>query len=105
MTIDKWFEQQPKLLQIILIVIPFVGWVMEILVRISAYIRKQNNLDLALLIIYLLLGWSWIPLIIDVIFLVSKGHLFMAEDLKEVADDNAQDTVDAQEKKEDKEEK
>lgn len=105
MTIDKWFEQQPKLLQIILIVIPFVGWVMEILVRISAYIRKQNNLDLALLIIYLLLGWSWIPLIIDVIFLVSKGHLFMAEDLKEVVDDNAQDTVDAQEKKEDKEEK
>ena len=46
MNVDKWFEQQPKVLQIILIVLPFVGWIMEMLVRISAYCRKQNNLDL-----------------------------------------------------------
>ena len=105
MNVDKWFEQQPKVLQIILIILPFIGWIMEILVRISAYCRKQNNLDLALLVIYILLGWTWVPLIIDVIFLVNKGHLFMAEDLQEVVNENGQETVDAQEKKEDKEEK
>ena len=105
MNVDTWFNKQPKLLQIILIILPFIGWITEILVRISAYARKQNNIDLALLLVYILLGWTWIPLIIDVVFLVTKGHLFMANDLQEVVNDNSQDSVDAQEKKEDKEEK
>lgn len=105
MNVDTWFNKQPKLLQIILIILPFIGWITEILVRISAYARKQNNIDLALLLVYILLGWTWIPLIIDVVFLVTKGHLFMADDLQEVVNDNSQDSVDAQEKKEDKEEK
>ena len=105
MNVDKWFEKQSKVVQIILIVLPLVGWVMEILIRVSAYIRKQNTTDLILLIVYLLLGWTWIPLIVDVVFLATKGHLFMAEDFKEVVDGDSQESVDAQEKKEDKEEK
>ena len=52
MNVDKWFEEQSLVVKIILIVLPFVGWVMEILIRISAYARKQNSLDLVLLIIF-----------------------------------------------------
>ena len=100
MNVDKWIEEQSLVVKIILIVLPFVGWVMEILIRISAYARKQNNLDLVLLILYLLLGWTWIPLIVDVVFLVTKGHLLMADDLQSLNEDKGNESVDAQPKEE-----
>ena len=108
MNVDKWFEEQSLVVKIILIVLPFIGWVMEILIRISAYLRNKNNLDLILLILYLLLGWTWIPLIIDVVFLATKGHLFMAGDLESLSSDvnksndgpKTSESVDAQPKDE-----
>ena len=112
MNVDKWFEEQNLVVKIILIVLPFVGWIMEILIRISAYLRNKNVLDLVLLIVFLLLGWSWIPLIVDVVYIAMKGHIFLSSDLQEVTDElnkeekqDNKETVDAQEKKEDKEEK
>ena len=84
MNVDKWFEEQTLVVKIILIILPFVGWIMEVLIRISAFVRKQNTLDLVLLILFLLLGWTWIPLILDVIYLATKGHLFMASDAEEL---------------------
>lgn len=100
MNVDKWYEEQSLVLKIILIVLPFVGWIMEILIRVSAYTRKQNNMDLVLLLLFILLGWTWIPLIIDVVYLATKGHLFMATDLEDVVNDT--ETVDAQPKQEEK---
>ena len=105
MNVDKWFEKQELVVKIILIVIPFVGWIMEILIRISAYSKNQNNTDLILLVLFLLLGWTYIPLIIDVIYLVNKGHIFLAEDAKEVINSDDKETVDAQPKKEEEEKK
>ena len=98
MNIDKWFEEQSLVLKIILIILPMVGWVMEILIRVSAYVRKKNTMDLILLVIFILLGWTWIPLIVDVVFLATKGHLFMATDLEDIA--NGTETVDASPKEE-----
>ena len=88
MNVDKWFEEQQLVVKIILIVLPFVGWIMEILIRISAYLRNKNNVDLVLLILFLLLGWSWIPLIIDVVYLATKGHIFLAGDFDELNKEN-----------------
>ena len=102
MNIDKWFEEQSLVVKIILIILPFVGWIMEILIRISAYLRNKNSMDLILLILFLLLGWTWIPLIIDVVFLATKGHLFLAGDFEDLS--KGKETVDAQ-PKEEKEEK
>ena len=102
MNVDKWFEEQSLVVKIILIILPFVGWIMEILIRISAYMRNKNSMDLILLILFLLLGWTWIPLIIDVVFLATKGHLFLAGDLEDLG--KGKETVDAQ-PKEEKEEK
>ena len=34
MTFDKWFEKQDRIVKIILLIIPFVGWIVEVLVRI-----------------------------------------------------------------------
>ena len=48
------------------------------------------------LIVYILFGWSWVPLIIDVVFLATKGHILLASDLRT-------ETVDAKPKEEKKE--
>ena len=51
MTFDKWFNEQPLWLKIVLLVIPFVGWVVEILIRVSAVIRKASVLNIVGLVI------------------------------------------------------
>ena len=107
MNFDQWFDKQSLVVKIILIILPLVGWVMEILIRISAYTRNKNNTDLVLLIVFLLLGWTWIPLIIDVIYLATKGHLFLAGDLDDItngAESTEKETVDAQPKEEENKE-
>ena len=45
MKFDKWFQEQSLLIKVILLIIPFVGWVVEVLVRISAFIRKKEVLN------------------------------------------------------------
>lgn len=107
MNFDQWFEKQSLAVKIILIILPLVGWVMEILIRISAYTRSKNNMDLVLLIVFLLLGWTWVPLIIDVIYLATKGHIFLAGDLDDISKESEssnKETVEAQPKEEEKEE-
>ena len=51
MTFDKWFEEQALWLKIVLLIIPFVGWVVEILIRVSAVIRKSSTLNIVGLVI------------------------------------------------------
>lgn len=42
MTFDKWFNSQDTLIKVILLIIPFVGWIVELLVRLSVMLRKQD---------------------------------------------------------------
>ena len=39
---EKWFEKQSRLVQIIILLIPFVNWVVEICVRWSHALRKGS---------------------------------------------------------------
>ena len=39
---EKWFEKQSRLVQIILLLIPGVNWVVEVLVRWSHALRKGS---------------------------------------------------------------
>ena len=77
MAFDKWFEQQSRLVKVILMIIPVVNWVLEILVRVSAFLRKNSGVNL----IGLILGifgnviWGWI----DLIVLIITGNLFLLE--------------------------
>ena len=77
MEVDKWFNKQSRLLQVILLIIPFVGWIVELLVRLSAVLRKKDGATVVGLLIFLFLGWSWIICVIDLIYLVVKGHLIL----------------------------
>ena len=48
---EKWFEKQSRLVQIILLLIPGVNWVVEVLVRWSHALRKGSLFKYILAII------------------------------------------------------
>jgi hypothetical protein len=77
MTFDKWFEEQALWLKIVLLVIPFVGWVMEILIRVSAVIRKSSVINIVGLVIGVFGNIIWA--IIDLVFMILKGQLLLVE--------------------------
>lgn len=59
---DKWFHKQHKLVQILLLFIPFINWIMEIGVRWSAWAHKGGILRLIICIIVtipsgIIIGW------------------------------------------------
>ena len=79
MTFDKWFNKQSTLLKVILLILPFVGWVVELLVRLSVMLRTKSGLHIVVFVLFVVVGWAWILCIIDLIYLVLKGHLFLAD--------------------------
>ena len=78
MTFDKWFNKQSTLLKVILLLIPFVGWIVELLIRLSVMLRKKDVLSIVVFILFVVVGWSWILCVIDLVYLVLKGHLILA---------------------------
>ena len=65
MTFDKWFEEQALWLKIVLLIIPFVGWVVELIIRWSDVIKDSEPVKIVLALLFTFLGWMWIPTIID----------------------------------------
>ena len=77
MAFDKWFEKQSLLIKIILLVIPGLGWVIELLVRLSAFLRKNSTINLAGLILGILAFFVWE--IADIIVLLLTGEMLLLE--------------------------
>ncbi|MGN0824293.1 MAG: hypothetical protein ACI4MB_04410 [Candidatus Coproplasma sp.] len=78
MAFDKWFNSQSRLLQVILLIIPFVGWIVELLVRLSVMLRKKDVVSIVVFVLFLVIGWGWFLCLIDLVYLVLKGHLILA---------------------------
>ena len=75
---EKTFESLPRLLQIILLFIPVVNWVVEVLVRWSHALRKDNLLKYVIAIVVtipsgIIIGW------LDAIWCLLFGHLFLCD--------------------------
>ena len=79
MNVDKWFNSQSRLVQVIIFILPIVGWVVEILVRLSALLRKQSTTNILGFVLYLVVGGFWIPVLIDLVYLILKGKLILTE--------------------------
>lgn len=79
MTFDKWFEKQSVLIKVILLIIPVVGWVVEILVRLSALLRKSSTVNILGLVVYVLFGAFIVLEVLDIVWVVLKGQLFLVE--------------------------
>lgn len=78
MEFDKWFNKQSTLLKVILLIIPFVGWVVELLVRTSVAVTKKDAVSIVVLVLFVVIGWAWILCVVDLIYLIVKGHLILA---------------------------
>lgn len=78
MNFDKWFYNQSKLVQVILLLIPFVGWVAELLIRLSVLLRDKSVINIVVFIVFVVVGWGWVLAVADLIYLLIKGHLFLA---------------------------
>jgi len=63
----KWFNGLSKIVRIILLLIPFVGWVFEIILRCAQMLKKATVLNIVVFVVYLFAGWAWVLNVIDVI--------------------------------------
>ncbi len=79
MQFDKWFNKQSTLLKVILLLLPVVGWVTEVLVRLSIMLRTKSIVHIVVFLVFILVGWGWFLGVIDLIYLCLKGHLILAE--------------------------
>ncbi len=73
----KWFYSQNLLVKLLLLLIPGVNWVVEILIRWSAYLSRPRLLTLVFAIVATVtmgvFGW------IDLVWLLLFGHLLFAK--------------------------
>lgn len=78
MSFDKWFYGQEKIVQALLLIIPFVGWVVECLVRLSVALNKKDAVSIIVFVLFLVVGWGWLLCFIDLIYLILNGRLILA---------------------------
>ena len=73
----KWFYSQSLLVKLLLLLIPGVNWVVEILIRWSAYLSRPKFLTLVCAILATVtvgvFGW------LDFVWLLLFGHLLFAK--------------------------
>ena len=79
MTFDKWFNSQSTLVKAILLLLPAVGWIVEVLVRLSVAARTKTTVHWVVFFVFIFVGWGWFLGVIDFIHLLVKGHLILAE--------------------------
>lgn len=79
MNFDKWFNSQSVLLKAILLLIPGVNWVVECLIRLSVMLRTKSVVHVVVFLVFLLVGWVWLPGVIDFIYMLLTGHLILGE--------------------------
>ena len=72
-----WFNKQSRLIQCLLLLIPFVNWIVEICVRWSAFLKTKSILTLITAIVVtfagVFVGW------IDLVWCLLFKHLIFAK--------------------------
>ena len=76
---EKWFSRLDILTQAILLLIPFVGFIIEIGIRVFAIIRLHSKKNIIGLLIAILFGWTILFNLIDVIVLSKTDDLMLIE--------------------------
>lgn len=79
MNFDTWFNKQSTLIKVILLIIPVVGWICELLIRLSVMMKKTDLAHILVFVLFLFVGWGVILEIVDIVWLVLNGHLILGE--------------------------
>ena len=72
----RWFNSLPRLVQLILLLIPFCNWFFEITVRWSNFIEKKSlfSLIIALVVTFTGFAFGWV----DFVWVLLFKHLIFA---------------------------
>ena len=73
----KWFNSLPRLVQFILLIIPFVGWIVEIYVRLTAMLQKTTTTNILGFVLFLLFGS--VLAYVDLVWVLLFKHLILAD--------------------------
>ena len=76
---ERWFSKLDFLTQAILLILPFIGYLIEVGVRIFVVIRLHSKKNIAGLVIFVLLGWALLFNIIDIFVLNRTDDLMLIE--------------------------
>ena len=76
---EKWFSKLSFLTQAILLIIPFIGYLMEVSIRIFVVVRYHSKKNITGLVISILLGWTILFNLIDIYVLYSTDDLMLIE--------------------------
>ena len=79
MNFDTWFHNQSKVVQIVLLILPLVGWIVDLLVRWSAFLKNQSVVNLVMALVITFFGEFWILTILDAIMIALNNKLFLEE--------------------------
>ncbi len=75
----KKFFELPRLAQIILLILPVVGWIVELIIRWSAVVENFTVLNLVAALLYTFVGWGIVLQIVDIIWILCFKHLFLTK--------------------------
>ncbi len=74
----EWFDKQSNIVKFILLILPFVGWVIELIIRWSQVLKDASVLNIVVALVYTFLGWAWFLGLIDAILvLLGNKMLFL----------------------------
>ena len=76
---ERWFSRLDFITQAILLILPAIGYLIEIGVRIFAVIRLHSKKNIAGLVIFVLFGWVILFNIIDIFVLSRTDDLMLIE--------------------------
>ena len=79
MNFDTWFHNQSKVIQIVLLILPLIGWIVDLLVRWSAFIKNQSVVNLVMALVITLFGEFWILTILDAVMIALNNKLFLED--------------------------
>ena len=71
-----WFKGLNKWVRVILLVIPFVGWIIELVIRWSEFLKDTSNItNLVIAILTIFCGW---PIaIVDIVMIILDKPMFL----------------------------
>ena len=77
LNMTEWFKKQSKVVRIILMIIPMVNWVIDIVIRIEALIKKQSTNNILGLVLYVFFGY--VLAFVDLIMVIIDKDFLLVE--------------------------
>lgn len=74
-SLNSEFQKLSLIVKILLLIIPGLGWITEIVVRLSALLNGKSNQTILAFVLFLFFGW--IMAFVDVVWVILKGKLIL----------------------------